>query len=319
MIKKRLFHIVGISISTFFLLSACGNKSNTNGAAQSTPPPAASSDWAAPVITGKIESNEIKESSGLAFSKCQTNLLWTHNDQGSGPFIYAISPDGKPLATFRVPNAENVDWEDIDEYKDASGKCFVYIADTGDNDEVRPQVTVYRIPEPEVKPEYSSSSKENPIDTAPAEAVSFNYGEKKDNAEAMLVHPQTGDIYIVTKHNKVPAHVYKVKPQFGQPGIQTATKLGDVAMPAEPPGRITGGSISPDGKRVILCDVESGYELVLPAGEANFDAIWKQKPVVVDLGKRKQGESVTYNADGTAIFAGSEKKDSPIFVIRRQR
>ena len=313
MMNLQLLNIAGIGLFALLSLSGC------NDARTAPPSGATSPDYAAPVITGNIDSNEIKESSGLAYSKCQPNVLWTHNDQGSGPYIFALSGDGKHLGTFKVPNAEAVDWEDISEYKDTSGKCFLYIADTGDNDEARPQVTIYRIPEPELKPEYSTSDKASAIATAPADALNLNYGEKKDNAEALLVHPQTGDIYIVTKHNKVPAHVYKLKPAFGQSGVQTAVKITDVTMPADPPGRITGGAISPDGKRVILCDVENGYEFVLPAGEANFDAIWQQKPAVVNLGARKQGESVTYNAEGTAIYAGSEKKGSPIFVIRRNR
>jgi hypothetical protein len=211
-----------------------------------------------------------------------------------------------------------VDWEDIAEYKDQSGKCFLYIGDIGDNDEVRTQLTIYRIPEPLVRPEDASSSKKKPLESEPAEALNFSYNDVKNNAETLLVDPQTGDIYIVTKNKKKPARVYKLKPVFGQPAVETAQRVAEITMPAEPVGLLTGGSISPDGRRVILCDVQGGYELVLPQGDSNFDDIWKQKPLMVDLGDRKQGEGVSYNADGTAIYAGSEKKNSAIYVIKQK-
>ena len=38
-----------------------------------------SSDYEKPVVVGRIESNEITESSGLASSLCQPGILWTHN------------------------------------------------------------------------------------------------------------------------------------------------------------------------------------------------------------------------------------------------
>ena len=58
--------------------------------------------------------------------------------------------------------------------------------------------------------------------------------------------------------------------------------------------------------------------MVLPDGTTDPDAIWQQKPVAVDLGDRKQGEGVSYGRDGTTLFASSEEKNAPLFVIRRR-
>ena len=80
---------------------------------------------------------------------------------------------------------------------------------------------------------------------------------------------------------------------------------------------LTGGAISPDGKRVIICDYSSAYELQLGT-MTNFDDVWKQKPVPVNLGERKQGEAVTYSADGGSVFATSEKKNSPVIEVKRK-
>lgn len=74
---------------------------------------AANSAYGEPKVAGKIESPDVRESSGLAASACQPEVLWTHNDSGDGPFIYAISPTGANLGVWRVTGAENEDWEDI--------------------------------------------------------------------------------------------------------------------------------------------------------------------------------------------------------------
>ena len=80
---------------------------------------------------------------------------------------------------------------------------------------------------------------------------------------------------------------------------------------------ITGGSISPDGRRVALCDYFQGYEIVLPARSSNFDDIWKERMIGFDLGKRKQGESITYRLDGKALLATSEGKEPPLIQVLR--
>src|SRR5690606_24534143 len=98
----------------------------------------------------------------------------------------------------------------------------------------------------------------------------------------------------------------------------TMTKVADVTVPAVPYGSITGGDISPDGKRVILCDYFSGYELILPDGMADFEAIWEQKPSRVALGERRIGEAVAYSADGSFVIAVSEKRNTSVNIARRK-
>ena len=95
------------------------------------------------------------------------------------------------------------------------------------------------------------------------------------------------------------------------------TRIGQVSVPSLFGGVITGGSISPDGRRVALCDYFQGYELALPAGATNFNDIWKQRMVSFDLGKRKQGEAITYRLDGKALLATSEGKNSSIIQVTR--
>ena len=272
-----------------------------------------------PQVVGKLQSDEITESSGIVASRCQPNILWTHNDSDDGPFIFAISLTGKPLGTWQVPGAKNVDWEDIAGFKDATGKCFLYIGELGNtNNNERAEHKIYRISEPTVQESDSGSTRKNAIQTEPAELLTFSYPDTRQDAETLMVHPVSGDIYVVTKHRTTAAGVYKLKPVFDPSVVVKAEKITEFTVPAIPNGFLTGGDIAPDGKHMIICDYFAGYEYTLPEGSANFDEIWKQKPTVVELGKRDQGEAIAYSADGLSLWATSEGKSSPLIQIKRR-
>ena len=269
-----------------------------------------------PTRIGTIKDESIDESSGLVASRTLPGAYWTHNDSGDGPFIYALDTHGNSLATFRVTGATNRDWEDI-----AVGpgpqpnRSYLYIGDIGDNNEARPEITVYRVLEPDLKTAARNSAKEKPGTTEPAEAFRLKYPDGKHDAETLLVHPTTGNIYIVTKVPLVNPTVYEATAPFSAGNLITLKRLGEVRVPSLFGGVITGGSVSPDGRRVALCDYFGGYELVLPRTSTNFDDIWKQRMTLFDLGKRKQGEGIAYRLDGRALLATSEGKRAALFQV----
>lgn len=275
--------------------------------------------YLAPKMTGSIADPEITESSGLIASKCQPDVLWTHNDSGDDAFIYALKKTGVKLGTWKIPGAKNIDWEDIAGYKDSSGKCFIYVGDIGDNDAKRAEHTIYRIPEPRVTPDDAHSTRAHPSQAETAETMRFTYPDGKHDAETLLVTPKTADIYVISKQMSGPAGVYRIKGEFGKDRAVRADKVADLSVPSVPNGFVTGGDVSPDGRRVIISDYAGGYEFVLPDNAANFDEIWKIEPTIVDLGKRRQGESVCYTPDGNTIYASSEGKSAPIYEIDRRR
>jgi hypothetical protein len=275
------------------------------------------SEYSRPVQVGRIETPDIKESSGLSASECQ-DVLWTHNDAGNGPLVYAMDLKGKHLGVWRVTGAGSTDWESIATYRDASGTCQLLIGDIGDNDLTRPEVFIYRIPEPTINSDSAASTSANPLSTPEADVMRIKYTDGSQNAETLLVHPRTGDVYIVTKAKQGPAAVHRVKPIFGNATAAITEKVAIVSLPTKPEGLITGGSLSPDGSRAMLCDVQRGYELKLPATSSSPDDIWKQKPIPVDIGDRKQGEGVSYGRDGLSLYATSEKINAPIYMIKRR-
>jgi len=312
--KLGPFHLIvvmGAAIAAVLLLAV----------ATEIPPqmfaPASSADYEEPVMAGKIESPDVTESSGLSASECQ-DVLWTHNDAGSAPLVFAMDFTGKHLGAWRVEDSRSTDWESIATYKNAEGKCSLLIGDIGDNDKSRQNVEIYRLAEPAVAPSHASSSAASPLPIETVEVMKFTYSDGSHDAETLLVHPKSGDIYIVTKERKGPASVHRIGQQFGSTEVLKTEKIGDISAPSTPEGLLTGGSFSPDGTRVMLCDKKGGYELVLPAGSTNADDIWKQKPVFVNIGDRKQGEGVSYGRDGMTLYASSEKKNAPLFMIKRK-
>lgn len=272
--------------------------------------------YGAAVTLAIIKDNSITESSGLVASRSAPGAYWTHNDSGDGPFVYAFNNSGVSLGVFRVTGAQARDWEDIDAGPGPQrGKSYLYIGDIGDNGRERPHVTVYRVLEP-VLP--SNTTKRRPRATEPAVAIRLQYPDGSHDAETLLVHPTSGAIYIVTKVAVAKPVVYEAVAPFDTTKVITLRRIGELAVP-NVLGLITGGSISPDGRRVVLCDYFQGYELALPAGSASFNDIWKQKMTGFDLGKRKQGEAITYRLDGKAILATSEGKQSPLIQVERRQ
>ncbi len=291
-----------------YMFSACSDVSSGSAPVTST--------FGPPKVLGRISSSDITESSGIAASKCQDDVFWTHNDSGDEAFIYAINSTGGDLGKWKLPNVQNIDWEDIASYKDDGGGCFIYIGEIGDNKLKRPAHAVLRVAEPEVATA-AVSSRRAPLIASVADTIAFRYPDINQDAETLMVHPKTGDIYVVTKRVTGPAAVYRIKPEFGSTAVQRAEKVGEISVPAVPNGFLTGGDISPDGRRMIICDYTQAYEYSLPDGQSDFAMIWVQKPETVGLGKRKGGESVCYSLDGTSIFATSEGKNAPIIEVEK--
>ena len=276
--------------------------------------------YGAPAKLATITDPAINESSGLAASRTTPGAYWTHNDSGDGPFIYAFDTRGNSLGTFRVPSATNRDWEDI-----ATGpgpqlnRSYLYIGDIGDNDQKRPEVVVYRIPEPQITAADKNSTKSRPRPTEPAEAIRLVYPDGKHDAEALMIHPSTGNLYIMTKVAFGNPTVYEAEAPFTAGKLITLKRIGEVHTASILGGAITGGAISPDGCRVALCDYFGGYELILPSTSRNFDDIWKEKVTSFNLGKRKQGESITYRLDGNAVLATSEGESFDLIQVELGR
>ena len=272
--------------------------------------------FGAPTTLANLKNPDINESSGLAASRSNSGIYWTHNDSGDEPLVYAFDATGESRGVFRVAGAKARDWEDM-----AIGpgptrnQSYLYLGDIGDNDHARAEIVVYRVAEPTLTEADKRSSKDKPRTTVAAEAIRLQYPDGKFDAETLLVHPTSGNIYIITKVTLRNAVVYEAPAPLAPGKVITMTRIGEIKVPSLLGGALTGGSISPDGRRVALCDYLQGYEVVLPAKSKDFNHIWKQNVTGFNLGKREQGESITYRADGKALLATSEGKSPPLIQV----
>jgi hypothetical protein len=272
-----------------------------------------------PAKLGVISNKEISESSGIVSSRTTPGVYWTHNDSGGGPFLYALDQQGANKGVWRVTGATSRDWEDIAVGPGpVQGTNYLYIGDIGDNRGTRTEIIVNRVPEPLVTPADASSSRTNPISTSDAEIIRLRYPDGNYDSEALLVHPRSGNIYVVTKIPLGDPMIYEAKAPFAVGKTTTMVRVGVLSMPGFLGGLVTGGDISPDGMRVALCDYDQGYELVLPDANAPFNQIWKQPLIAIDLGERKQGEAIGYRLDGRALLATSEGKRAPLLQVERR-
>jgi hypothetical protein len=269
-----------------------------------------------PATLSTIRNSAITESSGLAASRTSRGIYWTHNDSGDGPFLYALDTTGRSRGVWRVTDADATDWEDIAAGPGPiSGKSYLYVGDIGDNNSSRPEIVVYRVLEPLVSNADRASTKERPRPTESADAIRLRYPDGKHDAEALMVHPTNGDLYVVTKVAFASPTVYKASAPLSTNKQTVMQKVADLRVPNLFGGIITGGDISPDGRRVALCDYFQGYELVWKQSVGPFDEIWNQRMTTIDLGKRHQGESVAYRLDGNALLMTSEGRSSELIQV----
>jgi hypothetical protein len=247
-------------------------------------------------VTGRFADPRVDESSGVAASRRSPGVLWTHNDSGDGPYLYATDTAGAALGTFVVTGARNADWEDIALGPCGSGACL-YIADTGDNREQRRAVMLYRVPEPDL----AAKRPLKPRPTAPAEAVTLAYPDGPHDVEAMWVAPNQ-DVHLVTKARSGPVRHYRVPAvAWASHGLVTAELLEQLPLEARSGrDRVTGAGLSPDGRSVAVRTYSALYffragengRLDLPAEAVACD--------VRHLGV--QGEGLSWLDDSTLVL-----------------
>lgn len=244
----------------------------------------------------------LSESSALAPSRRQRGVLWTLNDSGNPPDLFATDTLGHDLARFRVAGAKNTDWEEL-----ALGPCprggdCLYIADTGDNGERRKKVSLYRIPEPTV-PRRSNAL----LGTAPAERVEFTYPGGPRDVEAMYVDA-AGDTWLLTKgRGGRIGQLYVVRAsQWAATGVGLATHVQNLPLPQ---GRgiekeVTAAALSPDARRVA---VRTYGDLFLFA--RRLDGTLEPSTVVrcAITGLQPQGEGIAW-LQGDLFGLSSEQK-----------
>ncbi len=205
--------------------------------------------------TGRFADRRISESSGVAPSRRTPGVLWTHDDSGEPPYLFATDTTGAVRGTFRVTGATNRDWEDI-ALGPCGGSSCLYVADTGDNSERRGVVALYRVPEPSLPDRRPKHVRP----TAPAEAVTFRYPDGPHDVEAMWVAPNE-DVHLVSKGRTGRVRHYRVRAAAWTSRRPVTAELLE-ALPIPVRSRldyVTGAALAPDGRIVAVRSYASVY------------------------------------------------------------
>ena len=208
----------------------------------------------------------ITESSGLVDTG---EAVYTVNDSGSGPVLYAVDPGSGDTTGRTMYTPDEV--EDVEAL--APGRAgTVWVADVGDNQRSRDAVSLYRA---------------RPGATKAAPRLDLVYPDGPRDAEALLSHPRTGRLFVVSK-TVFGGTVYAV-PAGARPG-------GTVTMRrfAQVPGLITDGAFLPDGRHVVLRSYATATVFSFPGFEARG---------TFDLPEQRQGEGVSVSPGGRVLLS----------------
>jgi hypothetical protein len=239
-------------------------------------------------LAGTLTTSSITEASGLAASKNFEGALFTHNDSGDKNRIFLIDTQAQLQGTWYITGATNRDWEEI-----ATDGSSLYVADTGDNNQVYESYTIYRFPEP---------SNTLQININDAQTIVFKYPDGSHDCEAMLIDQKSKDIYLITKRD-FPARVYRLGYPQSTQVINTATYLGEL-----PFSSITAASMSADNQEVIMKNYSEVYYWKRATDESLFNTL-KRTPFTIQYQAEPQGEGITWqNKDFYTLSEGTGAK-----------
>jgi hypothetical protein len=250
----------------------------------------------------------ITESSGVAVGP---GAIWTHNDSGDRARFFALDRSCRTLATYTVVGASATDWEDM-----ARGAGALWFGDIGDNRSARSEVVVYRVPEPSTRPA---------VQSVRATAYRFRYDDGPHDAEALMVQPSTGRVFVVTKSFSGKATVYAGPRELSASSTNVLTEVGSFRLtptgtPGGPAGlvgqiAVTAADISPRGDRVVMRTYTDAYEWLV-AGD-DIGAAFEGEPSRTALPETSQGEAIAYDTDGRSWVTTSEGAGAPLHRVAR--
>ncbi len=276
---------------------------------------------------GSIANARLDELSGLAVSRRRDDLLWALNDSGDGPFLYALGADGSDRGVVTVRGAFNRDWEDLAAFE-LDGAPYLLIADVGDNFSWRPAVTLYIVPEPELRGARFGAGAE----VTPKWVLRVRFPDGPADCEAVGVDAPARRILLLQKRVVPPVlFAVELQPRHDDPQsiehLIVARRLGAVPGIPQPTraeiahhrrskslSRPTAMDVSPDARRAIVFTYKEGYLFERAPGES-WASAFSRLPLRVPSPPMQGLEAAAFARDGRTIYASSEGRPTPLFMF----
>jgi hypothetical protein len=244
----------------------------------------------------------ITESSGLAAGLTRADVLWTHDDSGNPPVLFALGPSGRVTGTVRIAGVPDVDWEAMAAFRETSGRSWLAVADIGDNEAQRAFVEVDVVPEP---------ARPGDVVESPRLRLRLRYPDGPRDAETLLVDAARRRMFVVSKGvltgtvYAVPASAWDgTVPAEGTTRSATLVPVGTVPLVL-----VTDGTVAPDGTVLLRTygelaafdpfPLEAGIRLLSPRATAG-------------LPSQQQGEGLALAPGGRSVLLSSEGADQPV-------
>jgi len=231
------------------------------------------------------------EASGIADSKANPGYLWVEQDSGNPPDLTLLQHNGRVLKSVHLANAVNRDWEDmVLAAGPAPGKQYLYVAETGDNLLRYDDYAIYRLEEPAAATDTVQQ----------VDRIAFFYPDGSHNAEAILVDPDTKDIYIITKtdlHSKL----FKLKYPYSTVEMNKVEEVGSL-----PYNYVVSAALAPNGRELVIKTYEAIYDYPRTAGETIVQTLSKPyTPLPYQM--EPQGEAIVFDNNDSGYYTLSEK------------
>jgi len=253
-----------------------------------------------------IDNEKITESSGVAPSYRSHTLLWTHNDSGDGPHLYAVNVKGQSLARVTIKNTIALDWEDLCSFV-LDEKPMLLAGDLGDNRRIRPVVTLHLLEEPNL----AKANVDAPLELkVEAQAIHLKYPDGSHDCEGLAVDVGARMIYVLTKANPKERAALYATPIPREPPTD-AVELKRVANVNAK--WLTAMDFSPDGRHAVTMNAGGVYLY-----ERSKDQVWAQtfatKPARLCKAPRR-AEAACFAADGKGLWVTTEGRNPPLYHI----
>lgn len=170
---------------------------------------------------------QVHESSGMFIDQ---ELIWTHNDSGDQPCLYAFSPgDDQLRKKIKIAGAKAKDWEAI-----TRDEAFVYIGDIGNNNGRRRDLTIYRIPLDSLRNATEMVAFDDKIQFEYADQTDFKHPNNDHNFDCEAMIATADSLYLFSKNwadgkttayripNRKGNHIARPAGSFNVEGLITA-------------------------------------------------------------------------------------------------
>ena len=279
-----------VTFAALLVLLACSRPVDDGEVAPGPRPPRGSDtacpEFGPPKQSGRIRVSGIDEISGVVASE-RFPVFWVQEDSGNPAEIHAVELNGTLRASIEVRGSTNVDWEDI-----ALAEGAIWLADIGDNEEVRDRLQVYRFPEPRLT-----------VTSVTAEVLHLRYEDGPHDAEAIVVDAGEQALYVITKEFFVAAGVYRatIGGTLGD-DVRILRRVGELPL-----GLVTAADLGPDG--IVVKNYVKG-RFYPWTDDGDVIATFAQDGCAVPVGG---GESIAFGHDGNLV-AIPEGEAPPIFT-----